>query len=322
MRIPIHALGRERLAAAAAAAALLSGTIALAPSPAFAKGETDEALRLARKWQGDDGPVTNSSDGRVLFLFGRSRPTVVCAIFTVCDIGLEVGEVIDSVNLGDAARWDVQQARVGEPGFLTEHLVIKPLDTELRTTMFIATNRRAYMIELVSDDTDAMSKVGFLYPNSAGGARAGDGDRRRATDARGTPRGDVALLPPPDPAREGPAVVVRDTAPVGDEVVAGNLDFGYRIGSADVPWRPIRAYDDGRRTFIDLDRDRVASAELPVLLVNDTDRRGGMINYRYDTERARFVVDGLFDSASLVLGKGGRGKKVRIRRVGAGSGGT
>lgn len=304
--------------AIAAAFALVLAVVA--PVPAAAKGETDEALRLANAWQSGDGPVTTSSDGRVLFLFGQSRPTVVCAIFTVCDIGLEPGEVIDSVNLGDAARWDVQQARVGEPGALTEHLVIKPLDTELRTTMFIATNRRAYMIELVSDDRDAMSKVGFLYPS--GGARDGGIVARRAASGGGGRRGDVELLPPPEPRSEEPTVITVDPTPVGDEVIAGNLDFGYRIGAASVPWRPIRAYDDGRRTYIDLDRDRVASGELPVLLVNDTDRRGRMINYRYDAEAARFVVDGLFDSASLVLGKGGRGKKVSIRRVSAGRGDT
>ena len=311
---------RTRSVVASFAVALGLVVASVMPEVAVAKSETDEALRLAQKWQSEDGPVTTSSEGRVMFLFGQTRPTVVCAIFTVCDVGLEPGEVIDSVNLGDAARWDVQQARVGEAGALTEHLVIKPLDTELRTTMFIATNRRAYMIELVSDDRDAMSKVGFLYPNGA--APAGGSGAATPTRSGGVQRGDVALLPPPEPAREAPSVITVDPTPVGDEVIAGNLNFAYRIGSGRVPWRPIRAYDDGRKTYIDLDRDRVASAELPVLLVNDTDRRGGMINYRYNTREARFVVDGLFDSASLVLGKGGRGKKVSIRRVGAGQGDT
>ncbi len=287
-------------------------TLLLATSATFAKDESDRALQLAKKWQGNNGTTIISPNGRILFVYGESQPTLVCAVFSLCDIGLEQGEVVNTVNLGDTVRWNVNPARVGEGDSLEEHLIVKPQSAGLRTSLFIATNRRSYMIELRSHETDSMGKVGFLYGARSGSTMPNAGTGGTVNAVYGN--SDIELLPaPPKPATQ-PQIITVDPTPVGEEVIAENLNFAYQVSGARVAWRPIRVYDDGRRTFIDFDKDRIASNELPVFLVNDTNKLGGMVNYRY--VNGRIIVDGLFDRGTLILGvgRGRKSQKITIRR--------
>ena len=50
-----------------------------------AKGTT-----LSNKWRGQRGLVTTGADGKVIFLFGETQPSVVCSPLQVCDIELQV----------------------------------------------------------------------------------------------------------------------------------------------------------------------------------------------------------------------------------------
>jgi len=276
-----------------------------------AKEESDRALKLAKKWQKNNGATILNPHGRVLFVYGESQPTIVCAVFALCDIAMQQGEVINTVNLGDTVRWNVNPARVGEGESMEEHLIIKPEIAGLKTSLFIATNKRSYMIELRSHENDSMGKVGFLYGGRSNGDLSGQSNGVIET-AYGV--SDVALLPaPPKPAPETQIITI-DPTPVGEDVIAENLDFGYLIRGARVPWRPIRAYNDGVKTYIDFDQSKIKSSELPVFLVNDTNTLGGMVNYRY--VKGRIIVDGLFNKASLILGvgKGKKSQKVFITR--------
>lgn len=263
-----------------------------------AADESDAALELAKKWQAGDATVIRSPEGRILFAYGQSQPTIVCAIFQLCDLSLEPGEIVQSVNVGDAQRWDIVQARSGDGEATADHVVIKPLAPDIRSTLFIGTDRRSYLIELVGSEADSMGQVGFLY----GASRSGGGS-------------DIEVLPPPPPPAQAPVfpVAAAPAAPAGREIAAGNLNFDYRIGGDRVAWRPVRVFDDGAQTFIDFDEAGVSGRELPILLVNDTESRGAMINYRYDT-RGRMIVDGLFDRGSLMLGEGRKAQKVSLVR--------
>lgn len=288
----------------------------LASANTLAKDEAERAMALAKKWQRHSGSPIISQNGRVLFVYGESQPTVVCAVFSLCDISMQVGEIINTVNVGDTVRWNISPARVGEGAILEEHLIIKPHAAGLRTSLFIATNRRSYMIELRSHETDSMGKIGFLYN---GGSDAINLQSATQNQSLATAFGssDIALLPPPPESDTVPERVVVETTPVGDDVIGQQLDFNYSISGARVPWRPIRVYDDGKRTFIDFDKERVSSSELPVFLVNDIDSVGAIVNYRYSN--GRIVVDGLFNRGTLILGAGKsrKSQKVLIRKSGA-----
>ena len=72
-----------------------------------------------------------------------------------------------------------------------------------------------------------------------------------------------------------------------------------RIEGDRVPWRPLRAFDDGRQVFIEFPPS-LAQGEAPPLFLRGADGRPELVNYRV---RGRYyVVDRLFQTAELRLG--------------------
>src|SRR5262249_13394337 len=83
-------------------------------------------------------------DGAVVFPFGQGEPTVVCAVLQVCDVALQRGEMVNTVDLGDKVRWSVTPSVEGSGAGQILHLVIKAYDVGLDTTLMVATDRRVY----------------------------------------------------------------------------------------------------------------------------------------------------------------------------------
>jgi type IV secretory pathway VirB9-like protein len=48
-----------------------------------------------------------------------------------------------------------------------QHLIIKPLDVGLETSMVVTTNRRSYHLKLRSHRSQYMPQVAFTYPEEA-----------------------------------------------------------------------------------------------------------------------------------------------------------
>ena len=265
-----------------------------------AASQTSEALKLASKWQKSDVKPILGDDGRVLFAYGMSQPHIVCAPLKLCDIALEPGELVNDVKVGDNARWVLDGAVVGTNETRIEHIIVKPKQAGLENTLFIATNRRAYSINLISHATQNMGKVGFTY-NDRGTSLSG---------SNSTPSGLESLYK----GRPSDLQVAQEVDVITDrDILGSNLNFSYRISGDSVSWTPVRVYDDGVKTFIDFDVKKIQSRELPALMIYDTDALGSMVNYR--VQRGRYIVDGLFDQAGLVLGVGRKQAKVTIRRV-------
>ena len=291
---------------------------------ALAQANADKALKLANQWQEKEGSAIRGPNGRILFVFGQSQPTIVCGLFLICDIAMEPGEFIDTVSIGDAARWVLNPARVGEGDNVTDHILIKPEEAGLVTNLFVATNRRSYMMKLISTERDSMGQIGFLYGNSrAVGAmtNVAQGTFAAQPSAQGlapSTDSDMPILPRPEGAPAPGQIITVDPTPVGTDVIAKDLNFEYTLTGDRVPWKPIRVYDDGTKTYIDFNKVRVQARELPVFLINDTDNVGGMINYRYVSGQSRMIIDGLFDKGTLMLGKGRKAVKVHIYRDAAG----
>ncbi len=221
---------------------------------------------------------------RVLYLYGAGQPVLICSPLNVCLIELEAGENIrpGSVHLGDQARWQVSPIMgAGE----RTHLVVKPTDVGLETTMAIVTDRRTYYLRLVSRLEDHMPAIAWLYP--------GDLEDRMgafyATEA----------------ARKQEQVFVA----TGEDIA--KLDFNYTVsGCSTCLWRPLRVYNDGEQTIIQLGRS-MPELEAPALLVV-SGKTEGLANYRLSGDR--YVVDHVFEEAILVAGLGASRDKVRIKR--------
>ena len=99
-----------------------------------AKGTT-----LSNNWRVQRGLVTTGADGKVIFLFGETQPSVVCSPLQVCDIELQGGEIVRDVLVGDTVRWKIEPATSGAAGGQAIHLIVKPSEAGLVTSMVVTT---------------------------------------------------------------------------------------------------------------------------------------------------------------------------------------
>ncbi|SEA65536.1 type IV secretion system protein VirB9 [Nitrosospira multiformis] len=253
------------------------------------------ALALAKKWKAGAStqgvkPVIGG-DGTIRFLYGATQPSIICAVLQVCDVELQPGEQVNSLHLGDTARWTVEPAVTGSGRMEVQHLIIKPMDTGLETSLIVTTDRRTYHLRLRSHRTEFMPRVAFTYPEEA--MAKWEKMRREERTAH-----DNQVMP-------------------GTGEYLGNLDFDYTIEGQAARWKPLRVYNDGVKTIIQMPAT-LSQTEAPILLVvrKDeglfTDEESVQVNYRLQNDR--FIVDSIFDKAILVAGVGSSQDRVTIRR--------
>ncbi|MGI4944061.1 MAG: TrbG/VirB9 family P-type conjugative transfer protein, partial [Janthinobacterium lividum] len=139
----------------------------LSPSRAVLNTKERRALSLSQRWKNRNEMPHAGEDGYVRFLFGATLPTVVCAPLQICNLSLQPGEIVNSVNLGDSVRWKVTPAISGNGGTQTTHLIIKAVDAGLTSSLDVETDRRSYAVKLVSTEAQWMPLVAFNYPDDA-----------------------------------------------------------------------------------------------------------------------------------------------------------
>lgn len=100
-------------------------------------------------------------------------------------------------------------------------------------------------------------------------------------------------------------------APVASNVALENIHFRYAISGDDPPWRPLRAFDDGHKVYIEFPR-RIDQGEAPPLFVVGADGGNELVNYRMRGNY--YIVDRLFAAAELRLGAKAQ-QVVRISRT-------
>ena len=92
-----------------------------------------------------------------------------------------------------------------------------------------------------------------------------------------------------------------------------SLNFRYRIEGDDPPWRPLRAFDDGHKVFIQMPSG-LSQGEAPPLFIAGADGRPNLVNYR--VRGSYYIVDRMFGAAELRLGENPQ-RTVRIIRTDA-----
>ena len=73
----------------------------------------------------------------------------------ITDIALEPGEDLSGagpIAAGDTARWIIGDTVSGSGGSRRVHILLKPIQPDIRTNLVITTNRRTYLLELRSGD--------------------------------------------------------------------------------------------------------------------------------------------------------------------------
>ena len=100
-------------------------------------------------------------------------------------------------------------------------------------------------------------------------------------------------------------------SPIDSGLDLAALKFRYAIEGDRAPWRPVRAFDDGHKVYIEFPSG-ISQGEMPPLFVLGPEGGAQLVNYR--TRGNYFIVDRLFAAAELRLG-GDNQQKVRIVRT-------
>ncbi len=247
-----------------------------------------EAVRVSEMWRTQQIQPASGRDGRVLYAYGAGLPVVVCAPLRVCTIELQPGEkMTGEPQIGDSVRWNVSPAVYGQGEDATSVIVLKPQEPGLDTNLLITTDRRAYYLRLVSKPQDYVARVAFSYPEEENSRKWQEHLMAQTQDRKTDPQ--IA-----------PAIVTAD-----------KLNFNYKVSGGNEEIRPVRVFDDGAKTYIQM-RPEMQNREAPALLVLGPDGKSAMTNYR--VQQQTYIVDRLFDRARLILGAGKKAQKVEIIR--------
>ena len=281
----------------------------LNPGPATAAPATSQAARsreVAVAWDGRTSPVAAGPGGRVVTTFGEAIPVAHCSPLKVCYIELEPGEQLtDTPSIGDAARWQFVPKIQGRAPAERVVIEIKPAQDAKDTNLVIPTDRRLYSISLVNDPDYHTPILAFRWPDSEARAAAEGIERRRAeelaleeaTAAEAASRAEVMVA---ELARSGvPTESGASTAEL--------LDFRFRV-SGDAPFRPVRVFSDGERTYIDL--HPAYRGALPAIVAGRGEGNAAL-NTRVSASGSRLVADRVLTDVWLQSGK----QRVRIRRI-------
>lgn len=196
-------------------------------------------------------------------------------------VSLQPGEELVTVAAGDTVRWIVGDTSSGTGADLRVSVLVKPTRSGLKTNLVITTSRRTYLIELTSTEKAWMASVSWDYPK----------DRMLALQRQ--------------------AQAAQTAAPVDAGLSLEKIRFRYAISGSNPPWKPLRAFDDGEKVYIQFPGG-IAQGELPPLFVIGAQGDGQLVNYRFRSPY--YIVDRLFGAAELRLGAD-KGDVVRIERT-------
>lgn len=185
----------------------------------------------------------------------------------VSTILLQPGEQLINYTAGDTARWIIDEV-IKEDQTL---LLVKPTRSALATNLVITTDRRIYLIEAESHEGSVYNAfITWTYPleslSKQVAAIEAENDRRDNTIVAGVP--------------------------------VDQLNFDYSIDGDKPRWRPVRAFDDGQKVYIEFP-ETLATSEAPPLFITDDTGDSQLVNYR--VKNRYYVVDRLFSLAELRL---------------------
>lgn len=189
-----------------------------------------------------------------------------CQTYHTTVIQLEPGEeVLETPYLSESDVWRMSYGLGRENGIPTPLFFIKPDYSGLTSTLSIVTDRRVYMLELKSYKDHYMPYVQWVYPSEKADVRQGFSES---------------------------AMAQRNGIYTGEN--SDNLSFDYKIRhSKNKPvWTPVLVYDDGRRTFIVLDKKSL-NMEIPTVFKN----RNEIVNK--EVRKNIIVVNELIEKVTL-----------------------
>lgn len=225
-------------------------------------------------------PGLAAGEGRVLFPYGQSQPTITCAPLHICVVTLMPGEKINDLSIGDSVRWLVQTSQAGESPIV----IIKPTEAGLGTNLVISTNRqRVYYLILESSDTKYQPQVGFY-------------DAAEMTTHF---------------TRSEDEELSRALAP--GKIDPSSLDFNYSCDSSGGDdFMPSRVFSGNGHLYLQMPNS-MKGGDAPAIF-NLSSGSTELINSRFDPTKGYFVVDGTPSKLKLVVGNKDGNRSVTCSR--------
>jgi len=245
------------------------------PESVFDNQPADVKAAVEAYRQGNEPPALHDGITTRFPYDADTAPIVLCKPLRVTEILLAPGESVENAAAGDTERWLIQPVE--------GRVLVKPKAPNIETNLIILTPRHAYHLTLKSG-AKYMPRVAFYYPIelvAAEANRKSELERRAKQTSTPTP--------------------------------LAKLDFGYAVSGPDVPWKPVQAFDDGDRVYIEMPEKLMAS-DAPTLMVT-ADGVGALVNYQ--VKGRYYIVDRLFNRAVLVSGTGKDRHEITIVRAGA-----
>ncbi len=204
---------------------------------------------------------------------------IYCQPYRITDLALEPGEmVLENPFLSESQVWEMGAGVSRKNGQDVQHFYLKPDISGLTTSMIVITDRRVYHFLLRSFKDCYMAMVEFEYPNTMPFNIKTDAMTERLNSRTSAFSG------------------------VNPEFLSFDYKMSYSIFKKPL-WLPKRVYDDGRKTYIQMD-EKVLHTQSPVLFKHRNER----INYR--VEKNLIVIDELIEKVTLRRGK----EKVTIKK--------
>jgi len=189
----------------------------------------------------------------------------------VTDISLQPGEELSGAPVaGDTVRWKIGSATSGVGKKKRTHIIVKPLEEGTETNLLIPTTKRTYHLRAMASDW-YMPQIAWNYPEE-----------------------------------ELEAVVVKKNQESRNEPLTFSpekLSFAYVVKGKKEPWKPIRVFDDGSKTYLQMSKE-LEAREAPVLFILNNGDEPRLTNYRVKGDF--YIVDELFTRAELRVGKRSR----------------
>ena len=180
-------------------------------------------------------------NGVVYYKFGKGEPLILCSTMHVCDIQLENGEEVTSVQVGDSSRWIITVKKSTDKTGVYAHVELKPVSNNLESNLIIFTDKRNYVMTVKSSKSKKyFSRVAFNYED--------------------------------EPANKKISVVYSS--------IPARSKYDYRIRGDRMPWTPLQILTDGKKTYIELPKQYYHSKDMPVLHALDDDGVSSIINTR------------------------------------------
>ena len=202
--------------------------------------------------------------------------SVYCTPRKISDIRFGKGEQIISVAAGDTVNYLITKVVNAD----REDLLVKAIYPGLKTNLIVHTNFRRYIFSLISNDKVHLNAVAFKYKDE-------------------TPQ-------------QNQLDITKTEKTENEERI-----FTYKMDSSDCPGciLPATVYEiEGKGKICIRMPKEIDHVSLPVLFTADENGNREFINYRYNNQEHKLVVDGLYNH--LVLKYEGENKVIHIIRHG------